>query len=304
MTRIRVNAVFEGGGAKAIGLAGGVAAAEAYGIRFNRVAGTSAGAIVAALLAAGYTGKQLHDLVFELGAETLVDPTPLGRIPLIGEPLSLIFLDGLYQGDALEAWVAEKLGAKGVATFGDLGRGLPLRVIASDLTRARMLILPDAAREFGEEPARLSIARAVRMSSSIPFFYRPVCWKPAAGPPSYVVDGGLSSNFPVSLFSGSGSARPVLGFRLKEADARDVRRIDGPFSLLMAIFETMMEAHDRRAIEHDLSLEVIDIPTGEVGTTDFDMTPAQKEALYERGRQATDAFLQKWIPGGRQLKRA
>ena len=45
--------VFEGGGVRGAALAGAYQAATEAGIRFNRVAGTSAGSIVAALVAAG-----------------------------------------------------------------------------------------------------------------------------------------------------------------------------------------------------------------------------------------------------------
>lgn len=58
-----INAVFEGGGVKGIALAGAVQAAEQRGIRFSRVAGTSSGAIVAALVAAGYTAAEMKQLI-------------------------------------------------------------------------------------------------------------------------------------------------------------------------------------------------------------------------------------------------
>ena len=51
---LKADAVFEGGGVKGIGLVGAVAFAEEKGYRWVNLAGTSAGAIVAALLAAGY----------------------------------------------------------------------------------------------------------------------------------------------------------------------------------------------------------------------------------------------------------
>src|SRR6185295_14268462 len=45
--------VFEGGGVRGAALAGAYAAANAAGVSFERVAGASAGSIVAALIAAG-----------------------------------------------------------------------------------------------------------------------------------------------------------------------------------------------------------------------------------------------------------
>ena len=54
------DAVFEGGGVKGIALVGAVAVAEEKGYRWANLAGTSAGAIVASLLAAGYTGAEFR----------------------------------------------------------------------------------------------------------------------------------------------------------------------------------------------------------------------------------------------------
>ena len=48
-----VDLVCEGGGVKGIGLAGAYAGLEAHGYQPQHVAGTSAGAITAALIAAG-----------------------------------------------------------------------------------------------------------------------------------------------------------------------------------------------------------------------------------------------------------
>ena len=48
----KANAVFEGGGVKCIGIAGALTVADRY-YDWNYVAGTSAGALVAALVAAG-----------------------------------------------------------------------------------------------------------------------------------------------------------------------------------------------------------------------------------------------------------
>jgi NTE family protein len=52
---------FEGGGAKALVHVGALKAIEARGFEFKRVAGTSAGAIVAALKAVGYTADEIID---------------------------------------------------------------------------------------------------------------------------------------------------------------------------------------------------------------------------------------------------
>ena len=58
-----VDIVFEGGGVKGIGLAGDYRELYDTEYRPRCVAGTSAGAITASLVVAGYTGEELEQLV-------------------------------------------------------------------------------------------------------------------------------------------------------------------------------------------------------------------------------------------------
>jgi NTE family protein len=61
MDRRPVFAIFEGGGARGVAHVGAVAAAEDLDFRFMGVAGASAGALVAALVAAGFHARQILD---------------------------------------------------------------------------------------------------------------------------------------------------------------------------------------------------------------------------------------------------
>ena len=63
---LKIDAVFEGGGVKGIGLVGAVAVTEERGYQFENLAGTSAGAIVAALIAAGYKSDKLKEIIENL----------------------------------------------------------------------------------------------------------------------------------------------------------------------------------------------------------------------------------------------
>ncbi len=63
---MKIDVVFEGGGVKGIGLIGAICCFEDYGYEFNMLAGTSAGSIIAALLAVGYTGRELKSIMLEL----------------------------------------------------------------------------------------------------------------------------------------------------------------------------------------------------------------------------------------------
>jgi predicted acylesterase/phospholipase RssA len=62
----KTDAVFEGGGVKGIGMVGAVAVTEDQGYQFSNVAGTSAGAIVASLVAAGYNAGELKNILDNL----------------------------------------------------------------------------------------------------------------------------------------------------------------------------------------------------------------------------------------------
>ena len=178
----KADLVFEGGGVKGIGLAGAYATIAERGFTPHGVAGTSAGAITAALVAAGYTADELADLVATMPYAEFKDRAWEDRLPLVGHGLSVLLDRGIYEGEAFHAWIAEKLAAKGITRFGQLvdpdaedpAQRYRLRVIASDVTHRRMLVLPNDAHLLGLDPDELEIAYAVRMSMSIPFFFEPV----------------------------------------------------------------------------------------------------------------------------------
>jgi len=303
---LKADAVFEGGGVKGVGLVGAVAVAEEKGYRWENVAGTSAGAIVAALIAAGYTGVELKEILKELDYNRFKDTSLIDRVPVLGPLASLVFEKGIYEGDFLLNWIKELLKAKGIGTFGDLiledHKGeeqyrFKLRVIASDITRGRMLVLPQDINEYGIRAEELSVALAVRMSMSIPFFFEPITLRHAkTGDISYIVDGGLLSNFPVWLFDTRGGTPewPTFGFKLAEPEEGQPNKIRGPISLLTSLFATMMEAHDARYIKDEQFSRTIAIPTLGVKTTEFDISPERSEALYQSGRQAAEKFFGSW----------
>ena len=195
---------------------------------------------------------------------------------------------------------------KNIRTFKDL-RGneshkdskyaYKLQVIASDVSRGRLIMLPHDIREYGLLPDELDVARAVRMSMSIPFFYKPVIIKDTKGVASFIVDGGILSNYPVGIFDPEGNTSPLwptFGYKLVEPDENRPHDIRGPISLLSALFSTMMEAHDARYIKDTNFQRTIPIETLGVRTTDFDTTMEKKQELYESGKKAAEEFFQKW----------
>ncbi len=124
VTGQRADLVLEGGGVKGIGLAGAVTALSGAGFVFPRVAGSSAGAVVACLVAAlqvaGEPVERLADVVRTVDYRRLRDRGGLGRVPLVGRALALLVHDGLYEGRYLEQFLTGALGDLGVRTFADL----------------------------------------------------------------------------------------------------------------------------------------------------------------------------------------
>ena len=313
----RVDLVFEGGGVKGIGLAGAFGYLDEQGFKAERVAGTSAGAITAALVAAGYSGEDLRSLVLEeMKFKSFEDG---GRWP-VAEALELAAHKGLHPGKYFESWMRERLEQKGITKFGQLRErdagGVAqyrLQVIASDITQQRMLVLPrDAQEHLGEDPDELEIAAAVRMSMSIPIFFDPVVYQDPHNPRDQhlIVDGGLLSNFPVWLFDtppGQTPRWPTFGLLLVAPNQQDPlvpgppppRTDQGKVSILgflLAIAHTMMEAHDRLYVEQANYARTIPIDTVGVQTTQFsiDDDPELKRKLYESGRDAAAEFLKTW----------
>ncbi|MGF1470566.1 MAG: patatin-like phospholipase family protein [Rubrobacteraceae bacterium] len=314
----RVDLVFEGGGVKGVGLVGALSVLEERGYKPQRVAGTSAGALLAALLAAGYTASSLRRIFLELDFSRFKDTAWEDRIPLIGAPLSLLKDQGFYEGKALLEYVRELLSAGNVGTFGDLVTHEPTdemryrykaQVTASDITGRQLLVLPRDAHKLGvAEPDDFEVALAVRMSAGMPFYFEPVRFlNPVTRRKHFVVDGGILSNFPVWLFDAAGEPRwPTFGLRLVEENPRSsldrrmepatypAGRISGTIDYVKNLVYTMLEAHDRRYIEMSDFARTISIPTLEVRTMDLDLPQEKKQLLYDAGRAAAEQFLETW----------
>lgn len=305
---MEIDGVFAGGGVKGIAFAGTAAAAEQAGVRFRRVAGTSAGAIVAGLLAAGYRAAELLEILSANPFASLLKPPLLHKFGRAGSALHVLMRNGLYSAEPLTDWLRGLLSAKQVATFADLQPG-SLRVIASDLTRGRLVILPDDLRHYGMEPELFSVAEALAMSARIPYFF-----EPATLGRSVIVDGALLSNFPIWLFterlcneySKPREDVPVIGFRFRERE--QFHEIGGPLSMLAAIAETMMSAHDQHVIERETPKQrvpkqqlierqglakVVEIQTPDgISATQFQLGDSQLQALYQAGFAAAMSFFQ------------
>lgn len=298
----RVDLVCEGGGVRGIGLVGAVDALAAAGYEFPRVAGTSAGAIVASLVAAlqaaGEPLSRLAEIMRGIDYRRFLDRNLIGHVPLIGGGLSLLVSDGVYRGAYLEQLLAGWLAKFGVRTFGDLRTGeepeqfaWSLVVTASDLSRRRLVRIPWDLDSYGIDPDKFSVARAVHASAAIPYVFQPVRVRGATW-----VDGGLLSSFPVELFDRADPRWPTFGIRLSARPGiPPTHPVHGPVSLGIAAIETLVSNQDNAYIDDPCTVRrTIFVPAEDMSPIDFDITAEQREALYQSGLQAGQQFLQAW----------
>jgi NTE family protein len=312
----RVDLVCEGAGVKGIGLAGAYSVLEEEGWEPQNVAGTSAGAITAALIAAGYTSSEVKEIIFALDFRRFEDKSWEDKVPFVGTPLSVLVTNGVYKGDAFLDWIRGVLLEKGIRTFADLKTkwldpkySSRLQVVASDITARRLLVLPRDAGMLGLEAWELDVALAVRMSMSIPIFFRCVRMHGDDSREHLIVDGAMLSNFPVGLFDREDDETPdwpTFGLLLVEPEPEKpvAARIPPPgqaplgakglVTLVSGMLHTMMEAHDRLYLEKAQFARTIPIPTLGVGTTEFGISKQRKQALYDSGRAAAEKFLSTW----------
>ena len=208
--------VFEGGGVKGIGLVGALKAFENNDYHWKNICGNSAGSIVAALVAVGYSAEEIKKLMLELDYTKITDKSHF-NIPILSNTLNLLFKKGIYKGNYIENWVDEilsyklNLTNKNKVTFGDLiipeengfllsnkkyKRKYKLHIIATDISNGKMIILPEDIAEYGINPDDLQVSLAIRMSVSIPYFFQPVRLNNInTNKKSFVVDGGVLSNY-------------------------------------------------------------------------------------------------------------
>ena len=319
----KCNAVFQGGGIKGTGFAGAVMALEAVGYQFENMAGTSAGAIVAALLAAGYNGREIRDELMQVDYNMFLDASWLVQKSRIAKMVNIAFKWGIYRADAFEDWLSGLLERKGVKYFRDIRTGnlnhpYKFQAIASNITEEKILLLPSGLAGYGIDPNNFPISTAVRMSMCIPFYFEP--YKLAANDTTHVIlDGGMLSNYPIwVLDDGSYTPEiPTFGLRFSGENVNTRRRSfeNNILGFTKSIITTMMSAWDNWHISTSSGdyARTILIPTTiisngkprSIGTTDFDISDNDKEHLLVNGMNAARMFLAGWdFDGWRRKYRA
>lgn len=295
---MKIDAVFSGGGVKAFSFVGVLSSLDDAGFNIERVAGTSAGAIIASLVAAHFNTDEIIKVMEELEPKELLDPPKLTEFIPFSKWLFLYFRLGINKGDKLEKWLYDLLAEKDIYTFSDIKEGY-LKVVVSDLTLGKLVVIPDDLdRIYGIDPKYFPISKAVRMSAGFPYFFMPKKMPGKSNGKSIIVDGGLLSNFPLWLFSNGDKKekRPILGVKSSSSyeQLNQPGRIHNAFDMFTALFSTMKQAHDARYISKAAESHIIFLPVEEIDTVDFNINKEKKDELFKIGKERADNFLRKW----------
>jgi NTE family protein len=211
--------------------------------------------------------------------------------------VKLIRHKGIYSTSHIENWIGSLLKAKGKEKFKDIledGKS-KLKIIACDITNRRMLILPEDLKLYGIDPMEFSIAKAVSMSISIPFFFTPTILKEGSDT-SIIVDGGLVSNFPVWIFDVQGKPRwPTFGFRLWEnSQSRYSLGKTDIISYALDVAGTLIDKNEEIYLKDRDQVRTMNIPTLGVGTVQFNITEDMALKLYNSGYNTAIEFMRQW----------
>lgn len=318
MVSLQADLVLAGGGVKGIGHVGAVAALRDAGYTFPRVAGTSAGAVVGALVAAGMDSDAMLRVMQQLDWGRFRDPGWLDRIPVLGPLTSVLFEYGIYEGSFVREWLGNELAQLGVETFADLRaddagsdhpdeRTYKLVVMAADISRGELVRLPWDYDRYGLDPDQQPVVDAVRASMSIPLFFEPVTLTHGDGDTSTLVDGGILSNYPIEVFDRTDGRTPrwptfgvTLLRRLPQANVKlfpmfEALRRRGLPRFLESLVTTTVVGRDQGYLAKPwVQARTIEVDSSNVGIVEFDIDDAGEQEVYRKGRDAAETFLKDW----------
>lgn len=292
----KINLVLEGSGILGIAYIGAVKYLTERGYVINRIAATSSGSLFGALLAAGYTANELEIITLETNFADLIGDLNIS----LRKKIELLFVqNGIYNGDILEAWLTDLLMSKGIYTFKDLylkGVVKSYEIMATDVTRGNALVLPQDLKQYNIEPLSYPVAKGVRMSISIPYFFTPVLLE-FNNNINYISDGGVVYNYPINFFEGLYNSNcngiPTIGVRMSPGaiSFKENYGIDILNYTVQLIGTLSYNSSAPGSIAKYIDKSII-IPSTGVSPLDFDLTQKDKIRLINSGYNSAKAFIE------------
>ncbi len=273
---MKIKGVFEGGGVKGIAYVGALKRIEELGYEFSSVAGSSAGAIIASLIACGYKADELNIILMETNFTDFRSSDIINKVPIFGKLYNIGNKYGIYKTTKLEKWLDELYLEKGVEYFDDLD--MDLKVVCTDLTNRKLAVFPDDLKiYFKDEKIRLS--KIVTMSSSIPLYFRPVSIDK-----TLFVDGGVVSNYPTWIYNSLDNKDTIIRFNIKEI--KPTIEINSLVDYLFSIVGIITTRNEVITSYEDRSTITVWIGIKDIPATKFRLTYDEKEYLKKEGYDA------------------
>ncbi|MFW5850281.1 MAG: patatin-like phospholipase family protein [Spirochaetota bacterium] len=195
-----------GGAARGLAHLGVLKALDEAGLRADYVCGTSAGSIVAALYAGGYSWEEIAEVTRALDWGDFIQPV----FPKLG----------LVRAERLERRLEDLLGDRRIEDL-----GIPFRAVTVDLVSAGQYVIDSGP-----------VARAVRASCSIPGIFEPVELDGRV-----LVDGGVLNDVPADVCLEMG-ADYVIAVDLN-SDIVQNRKPENLFNVIMFSFAVMVRGN-------------------------------------------------------------
>ena len=289
MKKTYKNLVFEGGGVKGIAYAGAIEILEKNDLlsAAENVAGTSAGAITATLVALNYSADEITKAIMNLDFKSFEDGF---------NPFRLLTSYGLYKGDAFLNWMKSKIKQVKLdenITFEELhnlGGYKGLKIFATDL-------YTKSIQEFSyAKTPKVIIAEAARASMSIPLFFK--AWQFSNHIPNdhLFVDGGVLYNYPIEVF---GDLEDTLGFYLTNLHTKPKLTKFGKYHFteyVKYLLETLLKSQNIAFdLDKEEQLHSVIIDDLGISATDFKLTKEMKLNLIGQGKLATKLYLKKEV---------
>ena len=320
------NLVLEGGGVRGLAYAGVFSVLEQKGIIQNieKVGGSSAGSIAGMLLSIGYNASEIDSLMMELPLQKFKD----GYGGLVGKYKRLKTDFGIFKGDAFEKWlqllVAHKTDNPKL-TFEELHQlHVKNNCLYKDLYCTGTNLSKQQLEIFSfETTPDMPVALAVRISGGVPLYFEPVALdnqlhkikrSDTTSFVNYYVDGGMLSNYPISMFDtcdGSGINplfcdkvkfnNQTIGIKLERPQqidslnqnsiripAYDINKLSG---YLAAFSNLLMETLSRKypGLENEKG-RTIYVSQGNISSIIKKTKQQDKLLLYENGVMAAEKF--------------
>jgi len=307
------NLVFKGGGSRGMAYIGAMRALNEKGItpQIERVAGTSAGAIVAALNSLRIDPEEWATMLRSFDLTTVMNRDE--RKFKFHNLRRLESEFGLYSSESFHIWlqeiIASRCGGNGLATFTDFRKcgHLDLAVVASSLNTKS-----EKVYSFKTTP-NVPVANAVRMSISIPLYFSALQHDGSHfGEGEYFVDGGIFNNFPIHLFDGQEYAKDnpwyfnrinyeTLGFYLypNENNEKEIKPKNF-LDYLTIVLENLMQAQQVQALtasttDQRRSVKIDDCGISSVNFNAVSPSP-EFDCLLRSGYESTIEFLENFQP--------